>query len=94
MFVCVCVCVCVQGVGFLSPCFKQILLIHEASTFDQLEALCFHGKCGVWGGLESHPGEGSFKEPWLHACMRKQAPPLASRGLGFLMLPWASGSSV
>ena len=41
-------------------------------TFGHEEALCFHGKQAALGGVESRPGEGSLREPWLHACTWEQ----------------------
>ena len=48
-------------------------------TFNHEEALCLHCKQGALGRLrvalgrvENHPGEGSLREPWLHACIWEQ----------------------
>ena len=41
-------------------------------TFGHEEALCFRGEQAALGGVESRPGEGSLREPWLHACTWEQ----------------------
>ena len=58
------------NVGNLYSCFRWKAQIHETMGLE--EALWAHGKQGVLGGVESHPGEGSLGEPWLNACIREQ----------------------
>ena len=78
--VCVCVCVCVRACCVCVVCVSvfsvwgiYILALdrrHRSMrlwTIGHSEALWAHSKQGVLGGVESHPGEGSFKEPCLHA---------------------------
>ena len=59
--VCVCVCVCVfvcvfRVWDFCTLALNRCCSSMRPSTFGHVEALCFHGKHGVWGGLRSHVG--------------------------------------
>ena len=74
LYVCLCVCVCsglqvgLWGISILDldrSCKSMI-----PWTVGHSEALWAHGTHGAVDGVDSHPGEGSLREPWLQACIR------------------------